>query len=167
MPKWSEFFFGKPDKEQKMSTVTPEQQAFMNMMLQMGGQGMGQGFDYFSQIMSDDPSATEAFEAPYLRQFQEQTIPNIAEQFSALDAQGSSAFGQTLSSAGAGLQENLAALRQGLKMQAMQQMQGMAGMGMGQQWENIFRPATPGFFDMFAQGLGKGVGEAGTAAVMG
>jgi len=153
MPKMSEFLFGKPEQMQQFQNYTPQQQQFMDMMLQQGGQGMQDSWKYLMQIMSGDPQATQAFEAPYMREFQESTIPNIAEQFASLDAQGSSAFGQSLSSAGAGLQENLAALREGLKMQAIQQMQGMVGMGTGQQFENVMRPETSGFLETFIQGM--------------
>ena len=155
-----EFLFGKEEQMQQAPLYTPQQQEFFNMMLQQGGEGMGQGWDYLMKIMGGD---TSAFEAPLMREFQEQTIPGIAEQFASIDGQSSSAFGQALGSAGAGLQENLAMLREGLKMQALQQMQSMTGMGTGQQFENILRPGTSGFLDTFAQGAGQALGAYGTS----
>jgi hypothetical protein len=71
------------------------------------------------------------FEAPYLRQFREQVVPEIAERFTGPNAQRSSAFQQALGGAGAGLTENLAALKGNLISQMLnQQLQG-ANIGLG------------------------------------
>jgi hypothetical protein len=85
------------------------------------------GQSYLQSILSQDPEMMKQFEAPYMRQFQEETIPQLAERFTALGGgQNSSAFQQALGQAGASLSERLAALRSGLGLQASQQALGYA-----------------------------------------
>lgn len=167
MPKLSEALFGKKDKIEQLPMFTPEQQAFLSKILGGSQEGIGSGMEYLTQLLSGDEGAFEAFEAPMKRQFEEETVPGLAERFAGLDAQGSSAFGQALGQAGAGLTENLAQLREGLKGQALSQLQGLAGMGLGQQFENILRPGTGGAFGELAGGLGQGLGMAATGGLGG
>jgi len=150
------FLFGKKEKMMKQELFSPEQEQFLNMILKGTQPGMSSGIDYLTQMLSGSKESTEDFEAPYMRQFEEQTIPGIAERFAGVDAQSSSAFGQSLGQAGAGLQENLAALREGLRGQALSQLQGISGMGLGQRFENMFRPGTTGVIGGMAQGAAKG-----------
>lgn len=79
------------------------------------------GASYLQNLLEGGPEAFARFEAPYLRQFEEQTIPMLAERFGGAGAQSSSAFQQALGGAGAGLSEQLASLRSGLQMQALPQ----------------------------------------------
>jgi len=152
------FLFGEKGEMQQAQMYTPEQQKFMDMILKGAGGGMGSGMDYLSSILSGDESAYSKFEAPLKRQYEEQTIPALAERFAGLDAQRSSAFGQSLGQAGAGLTENLAALRENLKMQALQQLQGMAGMGLEQRFENIYKQGSSGLVGAAMGGIGQGAG---------
>ena len=87
-----------------------------------------QGSSFLQNLLSGSPEATAAFEAPYMRQFNEQIVPGLAERFSGLGAgaQRSSAFSQALGAAGAGLSENLAALRGQLQLGAVPQALGYA-----------------------------------------
>jgi hypothetical protein len=86
---------------------------------------------YLQRMMSQDPQLMEQFEAPYRREFQEQTVPGIAERFTGLDAQRSSAFQQTMGQAGASLMERLASLRGGLGLEAAQMGLGAAQQALG------------------------------------
>jgi len=114
-----------PEGFNRYSKFNPQQRQIFEMLAQlMGGSGNFQkANDYQSQLLSGDPEATKAFEAPYMRQFNEQTIPGIAERFSGMGAgaQSSGAFQRALGGAGADLQERLASLREGLKFQASTQ----------------------------------------------
>ena len=166
MPKLSEMLFGRKEKKEQLPLFTPQQQEFMSSLLQQTQPGMQSGLQYLTSLLGGGEEAFSAFEAPLKRQFEEQTIPALAERFAGLDAQGSSAFGQALSQAGAGLTENLAALREGLKGQAITQLQGLTGMGLGQQFENLLRPATGGLLGGLVGGLGQGAGQAGGQAGM-
>ncbi len=89
-----------------------------------------QGQGYLSNILNQnpyDPQFLEQFQKPYMREFQEQTVPGLAERFSSLGARNSSAFGQALGSAGASLAERLASLAGGIGMQRQQMGQEAAG----------------------------------------
>jgi len=133
---------GEKDSTKKLPTKTPEQMNVLNLLLKMiseGGlaQGQGEALEYLRNILAGDEEAFNRFSAPYMRQFEEQTVPGIAERFAGKGALGSSGFGQALSSAGAGLQEKLAALKAGLQQGAakdlMSQYQNLTNIGLSQQ----------------------------------
>lgn len=149
-----DFLFGSEDKLKQVPTMNPQQnQLLMQLLSQLGigGQGQNQpgsvGGNYnqaqnwLSQLLQGGDEAFNRFEAPYKRQFNEQTVPGLAERFAGLGALGgglsSSGFGQALSSAGAGLSENLASLRSGLQGQAAgqatNQFNQLANLGLGAQ----------------------------------
>lgn len=159
---------------QKLPTMTGGQSGLLEMIvqaLQGGGGGglMNMGFQGLSDILSDKPGAFEAFEAPYKRQFNEQIVPGLAERFSGIGsgAQSSSAFGQSLSSAGGALTENLAAMRSGLKQNALSQLFGMLQPALGAQAFGYGHRTPPkGFLESVLPGLSSGIGQGGSAWVM-
>lgn len=162
-------FGGKKGKVKQASKYTPQQILFMQNMLEGSQPGMLQGMDYLTKMISGDESAYAKFEKPYMTQFNQEIIPALAERFAGMDAQSSSAFGQALGGAGAGLMENLAALREGLRSQALSQLQGMSGIGLQQQFENYYQPAQaspmatimPAIGKIIGAGLGGGFGGGG------
>lgn len=116
------------------STLNPQQQTILQQLLgSMSGQtGNIQenplyqaGGSHLQKILGGD---TSAFEAPLMRQFNEQIIPGIAERFSGAGSgsQKSSAFQQALGQSGADLSERLGALRGGLQQNAAGQALGYA-----------------------------------------
>lgn len=124
MASFSDWFFGAPDKLKKLPTGTAEQQALHNNILsqamgmsQQGG-GYQQAQDYYSSLFQPGNQAYENFSAPFMNQFQEQVLPQIAERFAGGGALSSSGFGQALGGAGAGLQAQLAQLFAQLQSQA-------------------------------------------------
>jgi len=165
------FFTGQKEKMQQVPTKTAGQQDLLSQILGNLGQGGlgGQGYEAAIQnllgILSGSPEAFQAFEAPAKRQFQEETIPNILERFSGAGARSSSGVQQALGGAGRQLEENLSAQRAGLQQNAVQQLlsnfmgQGQLGLGT-QTFENILRPAQPGFLQSLMGGLGQGLGGA-------
>lgn len=84
------------------------------------------GSDYLQNALSNDPQAYAAYEAPHLRQFQQQ-VGGIAERFGGLGATSSSGFQQALAGATTDLQERLAALRAGIQERALPQALQYAG----------------------------------------
>jgi hypothetical protein len=145
MPKLNEWLFGGGDKFKKMDTMSPEKsqmfQQFMQMLSGMMGQGGGgqQSQQYFQDLMNPESDLYKNFEKPYLQEFEQQTIPGIAERFGGMGAMGgalsSSGFGQALSSAGSNLQTNLAGMKSGMQQDAAKQLQSMfqnmMGLGLG------------------------------------
>ena len=138
--------FGGKDKTHQLPTMNPEQEQQLQALLQMLspqgqlGQAQSQGLEQLTQLMDPSASAYQRFAQPYMNEFEQQTIPGLAERFAGMGANSgalsSSGFGQALSSAGAGLQSNLAGMKSELQQQAirdiMQQYQGLTGQALGQ-----------------------------------
>lgn len=121
---------------EQLQNLTPQQQGFLqnllggikpelfdirNAPLYQSGQG------YLNEILSGSPEAFSRFEAPIRKEFMEQTIPQIAERFTAQNARQSSAFNQTAARAAEDLSLRLAALREGLRFEAIPQALQYAG----------------------------------------
>jgi hypothetical protein len=129
--------FGRRDKLRKVDTMTPGQQRVLNQLTQMLspegqlGQGFGESTDLMRQYLDPNSQAVKQFTEPYMRQFNEQTVPGLAERFAGSGAMGgalsSSGFGQSLGAAGGQLQSQLAALKAGLGQQAAQSLMGQYG----------------------------------------
>lgn len=171
-----EMLFGSGDKFSQQSTLTPEQQNSLKGILSQLGmmQGPGGSYsgaqDYLSKILSGDPGAMSEFEAPYRQEFEQKTVPMLAERFAGLNPMGggmsSSGFAQALGGAGAGLQAQLAGLhgqlRQNAAGQAMGQYNNLAGLGLGTRaFENTYQPGSTGLMGGALTGLGSGLGQMG------
>ena len=128
------FLGGQPEKVEQFSRFSPEnQQSFNDLIGSILGQYQ-QGGDFSGGF---EPQAQKA-----RTQFQQQTVPSIAERFTQMGGQRSNAFAQTLGQAGAGLEEGLAAQGSQFGQRQQQLMQGLLGLG---QQESVLRPAEPGF----------------------
>ncbi len=114
---------GKDEKTQQFQRFTPEQQALQQQQIGGVSEQLPDMFQYLQQILSNNPDLMRQFEAPSRRAFEEQTIPTIAERFTGMGAQKSSAFGQQLGQAGQRLEESLAAQQANLKGGAASQLQ--------------------------------------------
>lgn len=158
--------FGQAGGQEKLGTQTPEQQQLLQQLIQGMSGAQGQGLDWIKQILGGD---TSAFEAPLLRQYNEETVPGIANQFAGMGSHGSfggSGFQQALGSAGGQLTENLAAMRAGLKNQAIGQLQNFASQAYQPTFQNAYRPPTGGVLGGLAGGLAGGLGSLiGTSAL--
>jgi len=155
-------FGGKKDMIRKLEAMNPEQLEHLSRQLQMlgpegqVGQAFGQGMSGLQQMLDPSSAAYQRFEAPHLQQFEQQTVPGIAERFAGADPMGgalsSSGFGQSLSAAGGRLQTDLAGMKAGLQQNAirdiMRQYSGMSGQAMGAQpFAYSYQPgsAAPGY----------------------
>jgi hypothetical protein len=132
------FLTGSPAKTKQLPAYNKEQQQLLSQLMQLlgsqGGLGMGHGeaIDYQRQLMDPSSQAVNQFAAPYMQQFEQQTIPGLAERFAGLGGGmggglSSSGFGQSLSSAAGNLQTQLAALKAGLGQQAAQSLMSQYG----------------------------------------
>ena len=156
MPKLSEVIFGKKQEEKQIQKYDPAQQQALSQMLQMAMSGAGTGFQNIMNILGGGEEAFTAFESPIKRQFQEEIIPEISEQFAGAGALDSSGFGPQLARASEGLSETLSAQRANLQSNAMQQLMQMLGVGLGEKTDTLVTPGSPGI-------LGDLVGAAGKA----
>jgi hypothetical protein len=120
----------------------PDQNALMYLLGQLGLQGLqGNNFDF-------GPIENQA-----RTNFAQNTIPSIAERFSGLGAQRSSAFGQQLGQAGAGLESDLAAQKQLYNLQRQGLFQNLAGLGLNPKFESLFAPRQPSFGQSLATNI--------------
>ena len=139
----SQFLFGSPGRVEQRPITTPEQQQVMSQLIGaltgggVGGGLLGEGLQNLQQLLSGTPEAAAAFERPALRQFQEEIVPGIAERFTGLGAQRSSAFGQQLAGAGQRLAESLQAQRGGLQQQALSQLLSLLPQTQRQQFQPV------------------------------
>lgn len=150
---------GTPAQTLRFPNFTPEQEAVLNQLLQRGSQGIN------NLPMDFGPIEDQA-----RRDFTQKTIPSIAERFSALGAQRSSAFPQLLSQAGSNLETDLAALRSGHSMDMQRILLSLLGMGLTPRFESAYQPRQPGGIETVLSSLAQGAGQGaagGAGAVMG
>ena len=184
MPSIFDQIFGQSPKMGRQEILTDQQKQSLNQILGQLGQMQGPTGAYgmaqnrLADLLGGGSDVYNAFAAPYMRQFQEQTIPQLAERFAGFGGRGgalsSSGFGQGLGAAGAGLQESLASMGAGLQQNALQQALGqyntLAGLGLGTRaFAPTYNPGQPGLFGNLFGGLlggfgaGAGLGFGGIA----
>lgn len=86
--------------------------------------GYQQGQEYLMS-MFNDPEFFKAFEAPLMRQFEEEIAPGVANRFASQGtggSLGSTGFRNQMSREAGNLSTNIAALRGGMQMQAVPQL---------------------------------------------
>lgn len=158
------------DKAKQGSTFSKGQKGGIQDILEAikgmrgGSQDITQNQNYqtgqnWLQSMFNDPEFFKNFEAPLQRQFQEQTVPELANRFAGMGSggsTGSTGFRNQLAREGSNLSTNIAALRGGMQQQAIPQLLGYAqqpfsnlmslqNLALGQGINNQYMPASPGF----------------------
>jgi hypothetical protein len=154
------FLLGTPPETKQLPTMNKGQQQLLSQLLQMLnpqgqlGQGNQEAIDLQRQYLDPSSQAVNQFAQPYMNQFNQEVIPNLAERFAGMGAMGgglsSSGFGQALGAAGGNLQTQLAALKAGLGQQAgqslMNQYSNTSGQALGQRpFGYVQQPGTQGF----------------------
>ena len=173
MPGINEILFGKGDKNIQQSTLTGTQGSFLENLLgqlnQMsgGGGGMQQAMQTLMGFLDPNSEQYKNFEAPYMQEFQQQTIPGLAERFAGLGGGmggglSSSGFGQALGAAGSNLQTQLAQMKSNMQRQAAGDIFGqynqMSGQGLGTRaFENQYQPGNTGLVGQAVSGLAGGI----------
>lgn len=137
----------------EMDLLGDQQKEIFNTLLQaLMGQLGGEGQDILG--------------APLMREFQEKTVPGLAERFAGLGAgsQSSSAFQQALGSSSADLQERLAQLGMQQKQSALGGLQGL----LGTPTRGLVEKAKPWWQELLGSlsgGLGQVLGTAATGGL--
>ena len=135
------------DQLKQFEQYTPEQQELLKQILgQVGpegqlGKGYGQSLSYLQELLDPSSEAQQRFADPYMKQFDQETIPGLGERYAGGGALGgglsSSGFGQAIGGAGANLQTQLASLKSQLQQGAAQNIMGqynnMTQQGLGAQ----------------------------------
>ena len=162
------FFGGTPATRENVSTLRPEQEGLYNQ-LQNAGQGRGAGgafgdsADYYRNLLSDDSADYNAFAAPALRQYNQDIVPGISEQFAGMGAGGlsSSGFRNAQVQGATDLSERLGAIRANLRQQGAQGLQNIGQQGLQSYSQNMeTEPGSQGFLSSVAPAIGTAAGAA-------
>lgn len=163
-----DFWKGSPEKHKRVSTLLRQQKPVFNQLTsaaqdQGAGGAFGDAADYYRNLMSDNPEDLAAFAAPAERQFREQILPGISEQFAGMGAGGLSSSGFRNAAVGAGtdLAERLGALRANLRMQGAQGLQNIGQSALGNYSQDVMtQPGSEGMLSTFAPAIGTAIGGA-------
>jgi hypothetical protein len=160
------FLKGTPEKRENVSTLRPEQQGLYNQAVNAGmgpgaGGAFGEAADYYRGNLSDNPSDFNAFAAPALRQYSQDIVPGISEQFAGMGSGGlsSSGFQNAQIQGATDLSERLGALRAQLRQSSAQGLQNIGQLGLGNFSQNmVTQPGSPGFLSAIAPAVGTAAG---------
>jgi hypothetical protein len=126
MPGIWETIFGSGPKSKKIPNMSPEQMQMMNQWMGQVGQGgfagggapaYQSGMGYLQDLYSQSPEAFSRMQEPYMKQFQQQTVPGLAERFSQAGGRQSSAFNQAMGQAGGNLSSQLGGMFEQMRSQ--------------------------------------------------
>lgn len=161
------FFTGTPEKRENISTLRPEQEGLYNQLINSGlqpgaGGAFGGASDYYRGLLSDNGADAQAFSAPALRQYQQDIVPGISEQFAGMGSGGlsSSGFRNAQNQGSVDLAERLGALRANLRQSGAQGLANIGQLGLGNFSQNVStQQGTPGFLSSIAPALGSAAGS--------
>jgi hypothetical protein len=143
--------------------LRPEQEGLYNQAIQSGmGSGAGGAFgtaaDYYRGLLSDNSADFQSQSAPMMRQYNEDIVPGLSEQFAGMGAGGlsSSGFRNAQIQGGVDLSERLGSLRSQLRQYGAQGLQGIGQTGLGNYSQNIeTQPGSEGFLSQAAPAVGN------------
>lgn len=164
MPSFKDFLFGSPQKYERVSTLLPQQEKLLGNLTSAAGAGGGafnNAANYYRGLLSDNSADFDAFSRPELRRFNEQIIPDIAEQFAGMGsgALSSSGFQNASVNAGTDLSERLGALRASLRQAGAQGLQNIGQLGLGNYSQSVMTdPGSEGLLSNLAPAIGTGLG---------
>lgn len=165
----SDILFGKDQEVKNINKLSPEQQQIFASLSQAAqGQGAGGAFgesaDYYRDLLDPSGQAQQDFAAPAMRQFQEDILPMLAEQFAGMGSGGAlsgSGFRNAATREASSLSERLAAMRAGLQQQGAAGLSGIGQQALGQStFEPVLSRGTTGLIPGLAAGAGEGFGQA-------
>ena len=161
------FWGGTPATVENVSTLRSNQEPLHAQSVraaQKAGAGgaFGDVADYYRNNLSNNPADFQAFAAPEMRRFNEQIVPDLAEQFAGMGSGGLSSSGFRNAAVGAGtdLSERLGAIRANLRQQSAQGLMQSGQQGLQSYTNQIQTPGTEGFGSTALSGI---LGAAGTA----
>jgi len=158
-------FKGTPEKRENVSTLRPEQEGLFNQLTSAGQQGPGGAFgqaqNYYQGLLNGQDYDTLA--APALRQYNEDIVPGLSEQFAGMGSGGlsSSGFRNAQIQGATDLSERLGALRANLRQSGAQGLQNIGAMGLQPYAQNMTtRAGSQGLLAQAAPLIGAGIGFA-------
>lgn len=154
----------KKEKIRSQSLLRPEQEALYQQAINAGlrpgaGGAFGGAADYYRGLLGDESADFNAFAAPQLRQYAQDIVPGISEQF-AMGGGGqggfsSSGFRNAQIQGATDLAERLGAIRANLRQAGAQGLQNIGQVGLGRFGENVRNEPQAGFGETLTQGIGK------------
>lgn len=160
-------FSGTPEVREQVSNLTPSQLRLQRQRERQAKRNFRKAENYYRDILSDNPEQFDAFAAPEMRRFQEQIVPDLAEQFAGMGsgALSSSGFRNAAVGAGADLSERLAAIRAGLRQNAAGSLANLGQMALTPhtQWQ-VTQPAQESFSSGLLSNVAPALGTAFGAA---
>jgi hypothetical protein len=194
---FSNFFSGSPEIRKQVSTLRPEQEPLYRQLTNSGmrrgaggafggaadqyrdilegrpGQGaLGRSQNYYNNLLSDDSEDYQAFANPAMRQYREEIMPSLSEQFAGMGAGGlsSSGFQNAQTQGAVDLSERLGQIRANLRQAGAQGLQNLGQFStqglqnLGQQGLNQYsqnmttQEGSPGFLSQLAPAAGTAIG---------
>jgi len=164
--KLGRFFTGSPERRENVSNLRPEQEGLYNQLVSAGqGPGAGGAFgsaaDYYRNLLSDDSADYNAFAAPMLRQYNQDIVPGLSEQFAGMGAGGlsSSGFRNAQMQGATDLAERLGALRANLRQSGAQGLQNIGQLGLQNFSQDVMtQPGTSGILAPALGAIGTAIG---------
>lgn len=163
MNAFSDFLGGSPAKFEQVSNLTPSQLRIKREQERSLRGAPTQVADYYRSQLGNTPQDFQAFAAPELRQFREDIIPGLAEQFAGMGAGGlsSSGFRNATVQAGTDLSERLASLRAQLRQNAAQGLQGLTSQALTPHTQLMqTQQGSEGLLSQLAPAIGSAAGTA-------
>jgi hypothetical protein len=170
---WEE---GREPSWQKVSNYDRGQQRTLrntsNAQNQLARGGYKDAIGLLQDYLNPNSDVYKNFEKPYIQQFEQETLPGIAERFAGGNAMGgglmTSGFGQSLGAAGANLQAQLAQMKEQYRRQSindlLQQYNQLTNQSLGARpFENVYDPGTQGqlgFGGKILENIGVGAASA-------
>ena len=156
-----DFLFGKEEKTKTKPIYNPQQEQLLNTALGGLQQQLPLGLQNLRNILGGDEETFESFFAPARRNFEQKTLPSIAERFTGMLGEGSqrsSAFGQQLGEAGKSLEEDIFSQRIGMQQDALMQLLQLMSPALAQREYEYTTPRQAGFLENLGVGAAQGLG---------
>ena len=159
---------GRSGKSKPVSNLRSEQEGLYNQLTSAGmgpgaGGAFGQSADYYRDLLGNDSQDFNDFAAPQLRQYNEEIVPGLSEQFAGMGSGGlsSSGFNLAQQQGGVDLAERLGQIRSNLRQSAAQGLSNIGQLGL-QPYSQMTttRQPTQGLLAAAAPGVGQGLGMA-------
>lgn len=162
------FLFGSPGKQKNVSTLRPEQEGLYQQLIEAtknrgAGGAFGSASDYYRGLLDDSGQDYQAFAAPIMRQYQEDILPSISEQFAGMGsgALSSSGFRNAQVQGATDLSERLASLRASLRQSGAQGLSNIGQLGLSPYSQSMMTTQpTKGFLGSISSGFGNAFGQA-------
>ncbi len=158
------FWTGEEGKYKQINQLDKRQQQIQRQAENAGSGAFRGARNYYNDLLNGNENYN-ALSAPQMRQFNEQIVPDLSEQFAGMGsgALSSSGFRNAAIGAGTDLSERLGAIRANLRQQGAQGLQSLGQQALNPHYENVYEAPQPGFLQTAAGLLGNAAGAAAGA----